>query len=181
MPDAVEFNYTFHKCSAPRGPNLLSSCLCPLHSVQLVAGQLSILLWLQHRGQYPFCSPPPCPQESYPKEGELVPILSTLGCCPVNAGGVLGEERSFLCLALLSVALAKRVITKFRHHQPPTLPSFPSLPDSLTKRLLILKSRFKSPIPQELSSSSLSPQPKCSTLLFPTPKLQIRSDKNIRL
>lgn len=42
------------------------------------------------------------------------------------------------------------------------------------------KSHFKSPIPQELSSSSLSPQPKCSTLLFPTPKLQIRSDKNIR-
>lgn len=146
MPDAVEFNHTFHKCSAPRGPNLLSSCLCRLHSVLLVAPDSSpSCRGFSTRDSTHYAALHPGPQESYPKDGELVPMLSTLGCCPVNAGGVLGEERSFLCLALLSVALAKRVITKFRHHQPPTLPPFPSLPDSLTKRLLILQEPFQVP------------------------------------
>lgn len=115
-------------------------------------------------------TPPPHPKNPYPKEGALVPVLSTLGCYPVNAGGVLGGERSFLCLPLLSVALTERVITEFRHHSPP--PCLLFLPCLIHSANVCssFKTRSTSPIPQELSSSSPSPQPKCPTFPFRTPQ-----------
>lgn len=126
-------------------------------------------------------TPPPHPKNRYPKEGALVPVLSTLGCCPANAGGVLGGERSFLWLPLLPVALTERVITKSGFTSAPGL-VLPCLTHS-ARVCSPFQTRSTSPVPRERSSGP-SPQPKCPTFPFRTPPPRllrpIRPGGNIR-
>lgn len=128
--------------------------------------------------------PPPHPQESVPQRGCLGACVSTLGCCPVNAGGVLGGEMSFLRLPLLSVALTEQAITKFRHHQSPHCAFF-SFPAQFTQQMSahpsrpVSRPRFprNSPPPVHLPNPSAPP----SRSALPSLLRETRSSGNIRL
>ena len=110
-------------------------------------------------------------QEPVPRGDELAPVLSALGFCPFSAGGLLGNERSFLYLPP-SLHCSDEACY-YSVHPPAVLqPAFFSipkdLPDSPTKCLLILQGLFHVPDPPG-SSPAHPPHTRHSTLLFPKP------------
>lgn len=139
MPDAVEFSHTFHRCSAPRGPSPLSSCLCPLHSVLLKGRDSS-----PSRHGFTRDAAPTPPQNPYPKEGAHAQHTG-LPPCPCWWGTRVREVFSLPPppLSCFDPACYYQV----RASSAPTLPSFASLSDSLTERLVILQDPFQVPAP----------------------------------
>lgn len=151
MPDAVEFSHTFHRCSAPRGPSPLSSCLCPLHSVLLKGRDSS-----PSRHGFTRDAAPTPPKNPYPKEGAHAQHTG-LPPCPCWWGTRVREVFSLPPPPLS--CLTQRVITKFEHRQPlPCLLLLPCLIHS-PNVWSSFKTHFKSRLPRHSPLPDHPPNP----------------------